>query len=376
MTRAPLNPVFRDLVEDPCHPLVAEARAAGRRAIGYTCSFVPEPLLSVDGLFPQRLRAPSPCGTAMADTYLSSVTCPYPRNLLEQAMDGRSDHIDGWVFVSSCDHVRRLYDNLVYLVAPAHCSMLDLPHKRGASAVGWYTEELRRLATELSAAFDVDTGNDALFAAIQRHNDFLGLPRALGDLRKRRPSPISGADYHRVLVACSTAPKDSVRPLVAEALEMLEEVRDAPEPRARVMVLGSGIDDPGYLDVVESVGACVVADRFCFGSAPGLAPIAAGSDPIAALAEHSLRTTQCPRMMGAFGDRVSYVLEHVTDYAVDGVILQTMKFCDLWGVEAVPLTDALREAGIPVLRVERDYAPGGEGQLRTRAQAFLESMGR
>jgi benzoyl-CoA reductase/2-hydroxyglutaryl-CoA dehydratase subunit BcrC/BadD/HgdB len=142
------------------------------------------------------------------------------------------------------------------------------------------------------------------------------------------------------------------------------------------MVLGSGIDDPGYLDGIESVGASVVADRFCFGSAPGLEPIPVTDDPIATLAEHTLRTTQCPRMMGAFDDRVAYVLEQVAEYAVDGVILETMKFCDLWGVEGVPLTSALRAAGLPTLRVDRDYARGGEGQLKTRVQAFLESMGR
>jgi benzoyl-CoA reductase/2-hydroxyglutaryl-CoA dehydratase subunit BcrC/BadD/HgdB len=37
---------------------------------------------------------------------------------------------------------------------------------------------------------------------------------------------------------------------------------------------------------------------------------------------------------------------------------------------------ALRKEGIPVLKLEREYALGGEGQLRTRIQAFIESMGK
>jgi len=57
-------------------------------------------------------------------------------------------------------------------------------------------------------------------------------------------------------------------------------------------------------------------------------------------------------------------------------VIEIMKFCDLWGVESAVLAQALRTAGLPVLRLEREYALGGAGPLRTRVQAFLESMGR
>lgn len=375
MVSAPTT-VFREIVEEPFHSLVDVARDEGKRVLGYTCSFVPEPLLSVEGLFPQRLRVPSPCGTPMADTYMSSVTCQYPRNLLERALDDGFEHIDGWVFVSSCDHVRRLYDNLSYLVAPAFCAMLDLPHKTGGPAVDWYAAELRRLAKELEAHFAVDVGEGALRAAIARHNEFLAVVRAIDELRKRRPSPISGTDFHRMMVAMSSVPKESLRGQVEELRKGLASQAGGDEPRARVMVLGSGIDDPGYLQVIESVGAAVVADRFCFGSMPGLEAIADGDEPFEVLAKHALRTTQCPRTMGAFEGRVQFVRERIEAYGVDGVIVETMKFCDLWGVEGAPLVDVLRDAGVPVLRVEREYAPTGEGQLKTRVQAFLESMGR
>ena len=61
-------------------------------------------------------------------------------------------------------------------------------------------------------------------------------------------------------------------------------------------------------------------------------------------------------------------------YRVDGVILETLKFCDLWGVESSALATALRDAGVPVLRVEREYALSGEGQLRIYALSFLDAL--
>jgi len=119
-----------------------------------------------------------------------------------------------------------------------------------------------------------------------------------------------------------------------------------------------------------------VADRFCTGSIPGLEPVTLSGDPLADMARHVFRKTMCPRMMEDFDRRVEKIIETVKEYRVDGVIIQIVKFCDIWGVESGPLVSALRDAGIPVLKLEREYRLSGEGQLRTRVQAFLESMGR
>ena len=130
----PLPPVFGEVLATPHNRLVAEAAAGGRRILGFTCSYVPEPLLAVDGLVPVRLRAPGVAGTPLAETYLSNVVCPYPRSVLEFALEGRYDFLAGWVFTASCDHLRRLLDNLVYLAEPPFHHMLDLPHKTGDAA--------------------------------------------------------------------------------------------------------------------------------------------------------------------------------------------------------------------------------------------------
>jgi benzoyl-CoA reductase/2-hydroxyglutaryl-CoA dehydratase subunit BcrC/BadD/HgdB len=81
-------------------------------------------------------------------------------------------------------------------------------------------------------------------------------------------------------------------------------------------------------------------------------------------------------MMEDFDRRLQTIIDTASQYRVDGVVLEIIKFCDLWGVDAVPLVEALRKEGIPVLKLEREYRLSSEGQLRTRVQAFLESMGK
>ena len=377
MKQPNLPSLFKELVDLPVSRLVDQAQEEGRRALGYTCSYVPEALLNVEGLCGVRMRAPGVSGTPMADTYLSSVICSYTRSLLEFALEGTFDSLDGWVFVASCDHMRRLYDNLEYLLKPGFIHILDAPHKKGEAAEKWMAEELAALAEKISTAFGVDPGAAAVNRAVALQNRYLDVMRELSEMRREKNPPISGSAFSTLMVTTLAAPKD----LVIEPLEALAaELRKAPgidDYRARIILAGGQCDDPGYVGVIEATGGLVVADRTCTGSIPALAPIPVNeANPLAALAARSLSNVSCPRMMEEFKTRVSEILTAVKDFQADGVVIQTLKFCDTWGVEAAPIVSAIREAGVPVLRLEREYALTSQGQLQTRIQAFLESMGK
>ncbi len=368
--------IFNEIISTPRNALLEQAMGNGSKAIGYTCSYIPEPLISVKGLLPVRMRAPDASSTPMADTYLSGLICTYTRSLLEFALEGQYDFLDGWVFTASCDHLRRLYDNLEYLSKPSFNYIIDLPHLLGDESLEWFIEELDLLARALSSHFDVDTGTEALKEAISRQNKYLCLMESISELRRLRYPPISGTEFHKIIVACMTAPKDMLLDRLREVNNDLTKREGIKDYRARLMILGSQLDDPRYIDTIESTGGLVVADRFCFGCIPGLEPIPEDGDPLRALAEHTLRKISCPRMMAEFKQRVEDVKKTAWEYRADGVVIQAMKFCDTWGVESSLMGEALREAKIPVLRLEREYSLTGEGQLRTRIQAFMESMGK
>lgn len=369
--------LVREINRDCDNRFLQAARDNGDRVLGYTCSFVPDALLDVAGLRSMRVFAPGGGSTEMGDVYLSNVLCSYTRNVLQYALEDRYPHVDGWVFTSSCDHLRRLYDNLIYLTKPAFSFILDLPHKSGPEATAWYTEQVRALARRLEEHFQVDLGPQAIFAAVEARNRVYAELRAIGALRRRPDPPLSGADYHALVRAAAVVPPADLLALLAPIRKELEAKPGLKKKRARLMVVGSELDDPRYLETVESTGALVVADRYCTGSIPGIDPVLVGdSDPLADLAAFKLQRTPCPRMMEDFNVRKLQILRAVEEYKVDGVIVETMKFCDLWNIESQPLRKALKEAGIPELRVEREYVTSGEGQLRTRVQAFLESMGR
>jgi benzoyl-CoA reductase/2-hydroxyglutaryl-CoA dehydratase subunit BcrC/BadD/HgdB len=65
----------------------------------------------------------------------------------------------------------------------------------------------------------------------------------------------------------------------------------------------------------------------------------------------------------------------VKEFNADGVIYQTMRSCDLWGGAVLDIRKNMKQTGIPLLEVEREYMLASSGQLKTRVQAFLERIG-
>mgnify|MGYP001128629106 CR=1 FL=1 len=67
----------------------------------------------------------------------------------------------------------------------------------------------------------------------------------------------------------------------------------------------------------------------------------------------------------------------VKEFNVDGVIGLRMVFCDLWAGEHYMLGKNMKKANIPMLKMDREYLLAGTvGQVRTRVQAFLETIRR
>ena len=64
----------------------------------------------------------------------------------------------------------------------------------------------------------------------------------------------------------------------------------------------------------------------------------------------------------------------IKEFKVDGVIGERLLFCDQWVVEHYMTTQDLKKDGTPFMVLDREYILSGKGQLRTRVQAFLETL--
>ena len=123
----------------------------------------------------------------------------------------------------------------------------------------------------------------------------------------------------------------------------------------------------------------VVFDRYCFGSFPSREQIELrdGETPFDAVCRHYLHWNQCARFMDGMkiDQRTDEVRRLVRDFKADGIIYENMKFCEFWSYEKVLQNHIFtNELHIPCCTIEKEYALGAVGQLRTRFQAFIESL--
>jgi benzoyl-CoA reductase/2-hydroxyglutaryl-CoA dehydratase subunit BcrC/BadD/HgdB len=368
---------FRLLAGPIENEYVKEWKASGRPVVGFFCAHTPEELLWAAGILPVRLRGTGSEDTSYGDQYLGSFNCSFVRHTLSRVMKGELAFLDGLLVTNSCDHIRRLFDVFTAKEVAPFNHYLDVPHLNSEESFARLTAQLRSLQAKLESFFGVTISREALSDAIRLYNRTRVLLGRASALRCEDPPRATGSEALALSVASASVPKDRFNQLVERHLAELE--RRAPAPAStgpRLLVIGGTLDEPGYLELIESMGASIVADQLCWGS-KSFADLANEEiDPIDAIARRILEHMPCPRMLDQYPKRLANLLESVKRHRVDGIICERLRFCDLWGGEIEMLRRSLKqEAGIPLLVLERDYAAAsGVGQLRTRVQAFLETL--
>lgn len=369
---------FSNATETLVNPVLQRWKDQGGKIVGYFCSTVPEEIITAAGIVPFRMRATGSTSTEESDAYYSSINCSFPRHCFNQALTGDFKFLDGIVCVNSCDHVRRIYDNWKRFVPTDFIEMMSLPRTTGTDQVDWYTEELAMLKDKVGKHFGVEITDDLLWKAVKLHNETRRLQKKLYELRKQEKPPITGAETLAVMVAGTAMPKEQYNEMLRELLDELSGSEGPGGYRARLLIVGGILDDPAYIKVIEDQGGLVVTDSTCFGSRLMWVEVDENaSDPISALAQYYLADRpSCPRMYGEHDNRAQYVIDMCREFNCDGIIGERLMFCDSWLVEHYMLGQDLKAANIPFLKLDREYLTSGIGQLRTRVQAFLETMGR
>lgn len=378
---------FENLLEDANNELVRKAEAEGDLAIGYTCFHAPEVLLNLGNCFSVRLRAPHTNSMELATYYMANNSCEFSRALLERALEGNYGFLHAMAGVDVCEANNRAVENMEIMHMQGedkkffYCN-LDIPYSDDEDCVEHIREQLsRKILKPLRENYGVDTSDAAIRAAVREHNEVCRILTEIGELRKLDLPPITGYEFAVLVLVSYTCPKRLILPLLRETLEEIRvrQVDAEKNYRVRVAVVGSEIDDPNLIRLIESCGALVVADRFCYGSFPGRQEIALSEqeDALTQVCRWYLQNTECPRQSALH--RVKYRNDHVAqlvrDFRADGAIYEQMKFCTYWSYERVIANQIMpRDYGIQVLSIDRPYIVGQSGQLRTRVQAFVESI--
>lgn len=258
----------------------------------------------------------------------------------------------------------------------------DVPFKKNENSIDHYEKQLKiHVLDFLSREFNVDVSDEAILEAIRINNEVNDLVTAIGDFRKLDKPTITGYEFSVITLVSMVCPKYLIVDKLRETLEELwtREPDDKPNYRIKVLLAGSENDDPDFINLIEGCGALVVADRYCYGSleARQHIDVLEGETPLRAIARHYLLKSQCARFMDQkdMRQRKKIIADYAAEYKADGIIVASNKFCEYWSYERMIDTIVIpRDYGYPVCSIEKEYINTASGQLRTRFQAFVESI--
>lgn len=377
---------FENLLQTAHNDAVKAAIDKGGLAVGYTCYFMPEVLLNVDNCFSVRLRAPRTGSMDIATYYMSSFLCGFSKALLERGIEGGYNFLSCLMGSETCSEMNRTLEHFEILKLVPNdkffVTIIDAPFKITEHGLKHYVNQIRmKVLDRLHEVYGADVSDESLRKAVEMHNRVACVMRAIGDYRKEDNPRITGYEYHVLSVATYCCPKAEIIDKLEETLEELKtRVPDEKKKfRAKVVVVGSEMDDPDFTKQIEDAGALVVADRYCFGTMPGRDVIELNDtdDVLTQICLHYLKTSQCPRFMSQekVQNRRDFVAGLVRDYHAEGVIYEQLKFCEYWGYERALASHIMQsDYNIPAVSIDRQYTASGSGQLRTRVQAFVESL--
>jgi len=356
-------------------------KAGGGKVVGAFCVFVPEEIVRAAGGLCIGLCSGIEIGSAQAEKVLPRNICPLIKSFMGFKLSKVCPYFESCDMVvgeTTCDGKKKAFEILGDYV-PVH--VMETPHMKREKDLELWRSEVRDFQSRVEEVTGNKVTAEALRHSIKEVNDKRRALMRLAQLRKNSPAPISGKDS---LLISQIAMYDDVERFTLKVNELCDEIekrvkegQGVAEPAApRIIVTGTPMAIPNWKvpHIIESSGAVIVAEELCTGLKyfeNTVPEDAEGIDGMVGSIADRYMGINCACFTPNIG-RLERLVNLAKEYKADGIIHCSLAFCDPYLVEANRVEKALKENGIPLLKIETDYGQEDAGQLKTRIEAFLE----
>ena len=279
--------------------------------LGYICKYAPVEIFQSMGAKTERIE-PDVTSFNQAETRMHPNICSFAKGVLEDVV---SKDYEGVILTTCCDSIRRLYDVLKAEFPDRFIYMLDTPRTTKEMGVALYLSRIKNMIK----AYEEFSGKSFDEDAFLNHLNSVENSRRLNV----KPDAVN------------------VGIVGARANSAITEILKENGVNAAFDLTCTGLDRKILID----------EDNILEEYARGL-----------------LSQFPCMRMEQAAGRD-----ELIGRYSgsVDGIIYHTVQFCDNYAYEYAWLKNVLDR---PMLLLETDYTRQSYGQVKTRIEAFIESL--
>jgi benzoyl-CoA reductase/2-hydroxyglutaryl-CoA dehydratase subunit BcrC/BadD/HgdB len=328
----------------------------------------PEEIVMAAGFAPVKVLGDVHKGTAAADEYLFPYFCPFTRACLVEGLES-SDKWAGIGFAHGCDATNRQYDVWRAHITAAPLFYVNTPMKIDKTAQTFYKKELMRFIDNLNNQYHLKIGDKELKDAIALSNQVKSLMRQLAALRVKKDIP--NVDYFEMTRKAVRTPKQEMVDDLKKLLADWERRNPFPTGKIPIVLTGSDVTFPEWMELLETAGFRVVRDDLSMGERYFAETIPATGDPLEALVTYACNIPRSATRLPSDG-RLEYLMKALEESNINTVISQNLKFCEVYAFDSVWTVASLKGNGYNVIHLERDYTPAADNQLLTRLESFKE----
>ncbi len=365
---------------------INKLRAEKKPAVGTFCIFVPEEIIVGAGGACYGLCGGSGATIPDAERELPRNICPLIKSAHGFKLQRTCGYTQSSDFIygeTTCEAKKKTWE-ILDKHHPVH--VMNIPHMKREKDLNMWKEEIVDFKKHIESVIDRKLSLEEMKNGVKIINEKRDALQRVDKLRGMYPKvvPVSGRDG--LLITQISFLDEPVRftKKVNELCDELEErikekISVVEKDTPRLIALGTPFAPPNWkLHIaVEETGGVIINEESCIGHRYYKDNVTLDEVDD----EDSLMTKLMQRYAkvdcACFTPntpRIDKIVKMYKDRQADGVIYYTLSFCHTYNVEAHLVTEALEKEGIPCLVIESDYSSEDVGQIKTRVEAFLESL--
>jgi len=386
----PKKMVYFDYVMSEIHGKrieeILEKKKKGKPLVGTFCIFVPEEIVvGADGVC-YGLCGGAEFSIADAEKDLPRNICPLIKSAYGFKVQKTCPYTQASNFIygeTTCEAKKKTWEILNEL-HPTH--VMHIPQMKRKKEQELWKSEIYEFKKHIEEIINKEITFEELKKGIEIINNKRKAMQRLDRLRGMYPDvvPISGKDGLLINQISFYDDPERFTQKVNELCDELEErIKNknsvVPKDTPRIMVIGTPMAPPNWKlhHIVETTGGVIINEEACIGHRYYKDNInIENAQNIDELIDNMLERymkIDCA-CFTPNDERIEKIIEMYKERKADGIIYYSLSFCHTYNVESKKVIDRLQEENIPVLKIESDYSMEDMGQIKTRVEAFIESM--
>ena len=348
--------------------------------IGYVCKYVPVEALEAMGAHMERIEADERLVSFdAAESCMHANVCSFAKATFETVLSG---NLDGIVLTTCCDSMRRLADALRAQAPNLFIHVLDVPRDTGEAACALFERRVAELLSAYGEFANATFSEEKLFAQL---GDTLCPAEGTCDstleldyarLRSEAAPAAPQVDSHNLNQAadsaawsegCEASERNADEAVAVPQVNCTLQPQTHFSPAMPNVGIAGARANAEIKRILESHGVNIAFDITCTNANRRFVP--RKTDTLAQYAHDVLAQLPCARMRDISPRKAFF--DHVLPQ-IDGLVYHTVQFCDMYSYE---YSDLKRTSPVPILALETDCTAQSHGQMLTRLEAFLESIG-